>query len=150
MSRSPLYAELVADEERFIDRTRMGFIVTEDEVVIDGAVALDAVKAVELLTRQPGLAVETFQAHWRGPHAALAARLPGLRRYAISATRPAAYGAGRVPAYDGAALLWFDSLDALAAAGASAEYRALVADRAGFLAPGAPPFLVTREHVIIG
>ena len=150
MTRSPVHAELVADEARFIDRARMGFIVTEDHVVTDGPVPGDAVKAVELLSRKPGLAVEAFQDHWRSAHAALAARIPGLRRYVVSATRAAAYGAGRSPAYDGAALLWFDSMDALRAAGASAEYRAVVADRAAFLTPGAPPFLVTREHVIVG
>ena len=149
MTRSPVHAELQADEARFIDRARMEFIVTEDHVVTDGPVPVGAVKAVELLSRKPGLAVEAFQDHWRA-HAALAARIPGLRRYVVSATRAAAYGAGRSPAYDGAALLWFDSMEALRAAGASAEYRAVVADRAAFLTPAAPPFLVTREHVIVG
>jgi uncharacterized protein (TIGR02118 family) len=150
MAASPAHAEVQADEARFLDRARTGFIVTEERVVADGAVGEAAVKAVELLTRRPGLGVEAFQAHWHGPHAALAARVPGLRRYVASATRAAAYRSGRAPAYDGAALLWFDSMDALKAAGASAEYRALVADRDAFLAPGAPPFLLTREHVIVG
>lgn len=34
-----------------------------------------------LIPRRAGLSVEQFQAHWRDPHAALAAQLPGIRRY---------------------------------------------------------------------
>jgi hypothetical protein len=29
------------------------------------------------------------------------------------------------------------------------DYAAAVADRAAFLAPGQPPFILTREHVIV-
>ena len=160
MTKSPFHPALIADEERFIDRSKMGFIVT-DEHVVEGPGVLQSrgpmsndgtgeLKAVEFFTRQPGLSVEDFRRHWWGPHAALAAKVPGLRRYVISATRPSAYGAGRVPAYDGAALMWFESGDTLKAAGGSAEYKALVADRTNFLAPGQPPFLLTREYVIVG
>jgi uncharacterized protein (TIGR02118 family) len=148
MTRSPVHAALVADEARFIDRARMGFIVTEDDVVVDGAAA--GVKGVEFLARRPDLTVEAFQEHWRRVHAPLAATVPGLRRYVISASRAPAYAAGRRPAWDGAALFWFDAPDALAVAARSPEYRALVDDRTRFLAPGAPPFLLTREHVIVG
>jgi uncharacterized protein (TIGR02118 family) len=149
MTRSPEHAKVQADETHFIDRARMGFIVTEEHAVADGAVAPEAVKAVELLSRRPGSPVEEFQRHWRDEHGALVARIPGLRRCVLSATRRSAYEAGRVPAYDGAALMWFDSLDALRAAAASPEYATAVADRAHFLAPGEPPFLLTREHVIV-
>jgi uncharacterized protein (TIGR02118 family) len=108
------------------------------------------VKAVELFTRKPGLDVETFQQHWRDAHAPLAVRVPGVRRCIVSATRPSAYAAGRTPAYDGAALMWFDSKDALTAAAGTTEYGALVTDRVNFLAPGSPPFILTREHRIVG
>ena len=148
MTRSPAHADLVADEARFIDRARMGFIVTEEHVVVDGTA--DGVKGVEFLTRRPDLTVEAFQAHWRRVHAPLAAEVPALRRYVISAARASAYAAGRRPAWDGAALLWFEAPEALALAATSPEYGALVDDRAGFLAPGPPPFLLTREHVIVG
>jgi uncharacterized protein (TIGR02118 family) len=147
MTNSPAHPALIADEERFIDRSKMGIIVTEDHVVRDGSGEL---KAVEFFNRRPDLSVEDFQKYWKGPHAALAARIPGVKRYVISATRASAYGAGRAPAYDGAALMWFESGDGLKAAGGSAEYKALVADRANFLASGQPPFLLTREYVIVG
>jgi uncharacterized protein (TIGR02118 family) len=147
MTKSPAHPALVADEERFIDRSRMGIIVTDDEVVKNGS---GEVKGVEFFTRRPGMSVEDFQRHWRSTHAALATKIPGVGRYVVSATRPSAYAAGRAPAYDGAALMWFESMDALKTAGGSAEYKAMMADRAHFLAPGQPPFLLTKEYVIVG
>jgi uncharacterized protein (TIGR02118 family) len=160
MTKSPAHPALIADEERFIDRSRMGIIVTDDEVAKEGFGVLPSrspmskdsgdVKGVEFFTRKPGMSVEDFQRHWRTTHAALATKIPGVGRYVVSATRPSAYTAGRAPAYDGAALMWFESMDALKTAGGSVEYKAMVADRAQFLAPGQPPFLLTKEYVIVG
>jgi uncharacterized protein (TIGR02118 family) len=149
MTRSPENARVQADEALFIDRGRMGFLVTEERVVVEGGVGPDAVKAVEFLSRKPGTSVDDFQRHWHERHAPLLARIPGLRRCVLSATRRSAYEAGRVPAHDGVTSMWFDSSDALRAAAPSAEYAAAVADRGAFLAPGQPPFIVTREHVIV-
>jgi uncharacterized protein (TIGR02118 family) len=153
MTKSPAHPALVADEERFIDRSRMGILVTEDVVVKEGGPTSNgggALKAVEFFTRKPGMSVEDFQRHWQTIHAPLAAKIPGVGRYVVSATRPSAYAAGRTPAYDGAALMWFESSDALKTAGGSAEYKAMVADRTQFLTPGQPPFLLTKEYVIVG
>jgi uncharacterized protein (TIGR02118 family) len=126
----------------------MVIIVTDEHVAKDGPT--DGVKAVELFTRKPDMPIEAFQQHWRGPHAALASRIPGIRRYVASATRGSAYAAGRTPACDGAALMWFDSKEALTAAAGSPAYAALVADRDSFLATGPPAFMLTREHRIVG
>ena len=149
MTQSPAHPDLIADEARFIDRARMGVIVTEEHVAKDGDAGDGAVKAVEFFTRRPGMDPEAFQRYWRETHAALAQQIPGLARYVVSATRLSAYRSGQSPAYDGAASLWFASPEALKTAAGSAEYRALVADRASFLAAGEPPFILTREHVIV-
>ena len=125
-------------------------IVTEDHVVVEGVAGPDAVKAVEFLNRQPGASIDAFQQHWRERHGAILATIPGLRRCVLSATRRSAYAAGRTPVYDGATLMWFESPEALRAAAGSPAYAAAVADRAGFLASGSPPFIMTREHVIVG
>jgi uncharacterized protein (TIGR02118 family) len=150
MTRSPDNAGVQADEAQFIDRTTMGFLVTEEQVVVEGAVKADAVKAVEFLSRKAGASVEEFQRHWRESHAKILTGIPGLRRCVLSATRRSAYEAGRLPAHDGVTSMWFDSPEALRAAASSPDYAAAVADRERFLAPGQPPFIVTQEHVIVG
>jgi uncharacterized protein (TIGR02118 family) len=148
MTRSPEHAHVQADEAAFIDRSRMGFIVTEEHVLVDGVPGPEAVKGVEFLTRRPGTSVDVFQRHWREHHGPILRGIPGLVRCVLSATRRSAYTAGRAPVYDGATLMWFDSPDALRTAAASSAYADAVADRAHFLTPGSPPFIVTREHVI--
>ena len=149
MTKSTVHPDLIADEAKFIDRAQMGVIVTEDHATEAGAVSAEALKGIEFLTKRADLTVDAFQRYWRETHAALATKVPGVRRYVVSATRASAYAAGRMPAYDGAASMWFASPDALKSAGASAEYQSLIADRANFLAIAQPPFIVTREHVIV-
>ena len=97
-----------------------------------------------------GRIVDEFQRHWRESHAKILAGIPGLRRCVLSATRRAAYEAGRAPAHDGVTSMWFASPDALRSAASSPDYAAAVADRERFLAPGQPPFIVTQEHVVVG
>ena len=107
------------------------------------------IKIIYTITRKEGMSVEEFQRHWRETHGPLLVRIPGLRRCVLSATRRSAYEAGRVPAHDGATHMWFDLPETLRAAAASPGYAAVVADRPRFLGPGEPPFIVTREHVIV-
>jgi len=149
MTQSPAHAGVQADEARFIDRASMGVIITEDHVIKDSPVPPDAIKRVEFLTRKPGLAVDAFQRHWLEAHGPIAAALPGLRRYVQSHTRRSAYDTGRVPAYDGVVLTWFDSTDAIRSAAATPEYARMLGDAGNFLAPGQAPSILTREHIIV-
>ena len=151
MTQSPVHPELVTDEARFIDRASMGVIITEDHVVKDGAAATPetAVKSVDFLVRKAGLPVEEFQRHWLMVHGPIAAAIPALRRYVQSHTRRGAYEAGRVPAYDGAAIGWYDSADAFRAAAAGAEYARVATDGPSFLAMDRVRSILTREHVIV-
>jgi uncharacterized protein (TIGR02118 family) len=149
MTQSPAHADVQADETRFIDRATMGIIITEDYVTKDGVPLPSAVKNVALIARKPGLSVADFQRHWLDVNGPIAAALPGLRRYVQSHTRRSAYEAGRVPAYDGAVLTWFDSPDAVRTAEATAEYARVLADAATFLAFDRVRSILTREHVIV-
>jgi uncharacterized protein (TIGR02118 family) len=149
MTRSPANAAVVADEARFLDRAATTFLLTEERVIVEGTPGPDAVKAVEFLSRRPSSSVEEFRRHWHERHAPILARIPGRRRAVLSAPRASAYEAGRVPVHDGVTSLWFDSADALRSAAASPDYAAAVADRAAFLATGQPPFILTREHIIV-
>ena len=150
MTQSEAHPELVADEARFIDRASMGVVVTEDHVVKDGRVTPEsAVKSVDFLVRKAGLPVEEFQRHWLVVHGPIAAAIPALRRYVQSHTRRSAYEAGRAPAYDGAAITWYDSAEAFRAAAAGAEYARVTADGPSFLAMDRVRSILTREHVIV-
>jgi len=143
------YAAVQADEAAFIDRATMKLIVTEEHVIKDGPSAPAAVKNVEFVARKPDMEVGAFQRYWREVHGPLGASIPMVRRYVQSHTRRSAYESGRVPAFDGVAITWFDDTRAMRASAATPEYARVRADEPNFLAPGPAPFIITREHVIV-
>jgi uncharacterized protein (TIGR02118 family) len=142
------YAAVQADEANFIDRASMGLIITEDHVIKDGPVPTGGVKNVQFITHQPGMSIDAFQRYWREVHGPLAAGIPMIRRYVQSHTRRSAYEGGRTPRYDGVALTWFDDTQAMRASVTTPEYARVRADEGNFITP-APPFIITREHVLI-
>ncbi len=150
LSGTPQYARVQADEAEFIDRSTMGLIVTEDHVIKDGPVLPHAVKNVEFLTHRPGMSIDEFQRHWREVHGPLGAAIPMVRRYVQSHTRRSVYESGRTPAYDGAALTWFDDTQAMRASALTPEYARVRGDEPNFLGGLPVPFIITREHVIVG
>jgi len=93
------------------------------------------------------MSVADFQSYWRHEHAALACRLPGLRRYVQSHTLPSGYR-GRTPACDGVAELTFDDSAALRALEATPELAATRADHAAFIDPESYIEIITEDVVI--
>jgi uncharacterized protein (TIGR02118 family) len=148
MTGSPAYAAVQEDEARFLDRSATGILVTEEHVIVDGPAPADGVKNVEFVRRRPGMDVAEFQRYWRAVHGPIAARIRMIRRYVQSHTRLSAYAGGRVPAWDGIAVTWFDSTDQMRASAATPEYAATRADEPNFVTPDLP-FIITREHVIV-
>jgi uncharacterized protein (TIGR02118 family) len=146
---SPEYAAVAADEANFMDSSATVLLLTEDHAIIDRPAPEGGVKCVEFLHRREGMAMEDFQAHWRGSHGAIAARIPGIRRYVQSHPKLGGYRDGRQPGYDGAAITWWQSTDAMRAAAGSAELAATRADEANFLRPGGNPTMITKEFVIL-
>jgi uncharacterized protein (TIGR02118 family) len=147
---SPAYREVQADEARFIDSARLVFLVTEEHVIVDGAIPDGAVKNVEFVHRKPGMPVEEFQRYWREVHGPIAAQISVIQRYVQSHLRPGAYRDGRQPAYDGLAITWFDSTDAMRDSARSEAYAVTRKDEPNFIAPGELPIIITDEHVIAG
>ncbi len=145
---TPEQAAVAADEARFLDRSAMKILATDEHVIIDGPVPANGVKSIEFVTHRPDLAIDAFQRYWRETHGPIAARIPQIRRYVQSHVRPSAYGGGRTPAYDGLAVTWFDDTAAMRAAAATAEYARTRADEANFVA-GDLPFIITREIVVV-
>lgn len=147
---TPEMAAVQADEARFIDRSQMGLIITDDYVVKDGPALPGMAKGIGFVRRKPGMPVEAFQRHWREVHGPLGAAIPAMRRYVQSHTRLAAYDREREPTWDGIAIIWFDDPAALRAATATPEWGSAKADDANFIAPGPVSFIITTEHVIVG
>ena len=105
------------------------------------------VKALSFFKRKAGMSVEEFQAYWRRSHPAAVTRLPGVRRYVQSHTRPAGYGKGE-PIYDGIAELWFEDTKAMHALRGTKEIAAVEADEAVFIDRSTMRLILTEEHVI--
>lgn len=105
------------------------------------------VKAIYLIRRKPGLSEEDFHRYWREVHGAIAARIPGLRRYvqchAIART-------DTDDEFDGAAEAWFDDMEAVRLAVASPEYAAAREDEARFIDLDRTTLLFTEEVSVVG
>jgi uncharacterized protein (TIGR02118 family) len=105
------------------------------------------VKAIYLIRRKPGMSPEDFHRYWREVHGAIAARIPGLRRY-VQCHAMATAGDSE-PAYDGAAEVWFDDLEALRRAVASPEYAAAREDERRFIDLERTALILTEEVPIV-
>ncbi|MCG8696357.1 MAG: EthD family reductase [Minwuiales bacterium] len=149
MSASPHYAAVQADEENFIHRTTMALVLTEEHVIKDGPAPPDGVKAITFLKRRPEMSVPDFQTYWREVHGPIAAQIPVLKRYVQSHTRLGGYRNGRMPFYDGLAIAWFNSTDAMRVSATTEEYARTRADEPNFLSVEDMAFIIAREHVIV-
>jgi uncharacterized protein (TIGR02118 family) len=107
------------------------------------------VKLIYCISKKRELSVEEFQRYWRETHGPIAGRIPGLRRYVQCHVVPALYGQGTAPAYDGAAELWFDNMDALRAAMGSPEVRAAIEDEKNFIDHSRVASLITTEKPVV-
>jgi uncharacterized protein (TIGR02118 family) len=90
-----------------------------------------------LIRKKPDWSTEAFRRHWLEVHGPLAAKLPGLRRYeqnhvTDSVQRGIAFQRGPEQ-IDGFSMLWFDSIEAMRTAMATAAGQALIADENHFI-----------------
>ena len=137
-----------ADQAAFMDVSSYVELVTREHVIKDGAPPAQGVKNIEFVRRREGLEVPAFQQYWREVHGPLAAAIGPIERYVQCHATSAAYRGGGKPPFDGLALTWFQSVDAMRASAATAEYEATRADEPNFVR-GELPFVITREHVIL-
>ncbi len=147
---TPEFAAVRADEPNFMDVASQGSIITEEHVIKDGPIPVDGVKNVEFVSHKPGMPIEDFQKHWREIHGPLGAAIPVVKRYVQSHTRLSIYQKGKTPLYDGVALTWFDSTQAMRTSATTPEYDRTREDEPNFIAAGKLPVIITKEHVIVG
>jgi uncharacterized protein (TIGR02118 family) len=114
-----------ADEPNFIDTSRLTWLATQENVVLDGpAMSKDtpSVKALFFPKRKPGMSVADYQHYWRTTHGPIVPKTPGLLRYVQCHVLPETYQEG-TPAYDGVAELWWPNVESLEKAAVSPEFR---------------------------
>lgn len=109
------------------------------------------IKSISFLQRRRGLSREEFVKHWLEVHVPMSHAVPGLCGYAVSTiverqSRPDVGGLS-IGDFDGIAQVWFDSLEARAAAGASAEGKRWHADGGTII--GGIRMFVTRERFVV-
>jgi uncharacterized protein (TIGR02118 family) len=120
------------------------------------------VKLVFCVKRLPHLSRDDFQKYWRDRHGPLvheAARALGIQRYVqvYTLTTPLnerlRAARGSPEEYDGVAELWFESVDALVVAGATAEGRAagkrLLDDERRFIDLANSPLWLAEENEVL-
>jgi uncharacterized protein (TIGR02118 family) len=73
-----------------------------------------------------------------------------VRRYVQSHTIPQQYEREAGPAYDGAAELWFDDMDAFRAALRSPEMAVTREDELNFIDHAKSFLIITEENVVVG
>jgi uncharacterized protein (TIGR02118 family) len=116
-----------------------------------------------LLRRRPELSSDEFHRYWREEHGPLVARhaaVLGIRRYSQLHTAEGALGSaiaqsrGCEPSqYDGVALVWFDSAEALAASASTMEgaaaAAALLEDERKFLDLTRCQLWIAEDHPVL-
>ncbi|MGF1425318.1 EthD family reductase [Kitasatospora sp. LaBMicrA B282] len=138
------------DEPRWAAFWRTVVLDTDAHAVVPGTPGDGpTTKAMILVKRREGLPLREFREHSLGEHAALATKVPGLRRYLQNHVRDAAYGVGEA-VLDAAYQLWFDDVVAFEAAARTPEYQDLLADLDGFTEPRYRHTLLLRENWIFG
>jgi uncharacterized protein (TIGR02118 family) len=85
-------------------------------------------KVMVFLRKRDDLSRDQFREHWRGPHGAIALRMPGLRKYVHN------HAVADGGPWDGIAEMWFDDQAAMAAALSSPAAVEAAQDSPNFIA----------------
>jgi uncharacterized protein (TIGR02118 family) len=148
---TPEWAALEADSENVFDNSFFPGMsaVLEERTLKDGA---GDFKLAFVIRFRPGLSKDEGRAYWRGKHADLVLRVPGLRRYVQNyATRPLdpeGTPLGAPLHFDGFAECWFQDRSAFESAAASPEWQAAYADSANVFDMATLWPAVVEEHAI--
>jgi uncharacterized protein (TIGR02118 family) len=136
------------DDAKFLDMSKFGFVLADEQVVVDHVLTDAMPKLMAFLNRRSGMTVDEFQSYLREKHAPPAAKMPSQRRYVQNHVRRSAYDGGRIPRYDGVAEAWFDNLDWLMNPPDTTNFNGIRSDEANFLSSRIA-FIITREYRIV-
>ena len=140
------------DEPNWAAFWRSFVLDTDAHVLIEGQGLRNdpqAVKLFVLLKRKEGMPLDAFRSYWLENHGPMVSGLPGIRRYGQYHVRDGAYGIGEAM-LDGAAILWFDNLEAAQTALASPEFADLSEHTKEFANPRYVHRFLTDEYWVMG
>jgi len=118
LQSDPAYAEADDDQEHFMDRPKLKFLLL-GETAIDGESGPGDGKGVNLMSlvkRREGLSPDEFRAAFIDEADRENGRALGATRHIVSCSLPEAYMGEEPPAYDAVRELFFEDLDSLRAA----------------------------------
>ena len=136
--------------EHFLDASRTVAMPVDVHTMKDGLPVQGSVKSIEFVNRRADMPLERFGRYWREHHGPLACHIDGFRRYEQNHLGADAHAADPAPAFDGLAVTWFDSTDAMKRTVGTPAYEATRQDESNFLRPGHLPFIITREARLKG
>lgn len=143
-SGSDAEAGFLAQRRPLLDADASHRMAIDAHLVKSLDVPADAIRNIELVNRRPGMDLEPFRRYWREVHGPLAATIPSILRYEQYHLAPEAYG-GEAPRYDGLAVTWFASTDAMRQGAATPEYGRTREDEGNFLPDGHLPVIIVRD-----
>lgn len=106
------------------------------------------IKVVYCITKKPGLADQEFFEYWENVHAAMGARIPGIRKF-VQSRRLNVPGDKYKADYDGMVELWFEDVEALLSARQSPVWKASSEDEVNFIDHSKIAYFVTQERVVL-
>jgi uncharacterized protein (TIGR02118 family) len=112
LSTTQEYQDLNADEERFVDRSTIRLVFTEEHILKEGERKDGAIKRITFFKRASGISPEEFQERWLAEYGHGVASSRDVIRYSACAARLNGYRDGREPAWDGIDMASFASFDA--------------------------------------
>jgi uncharacterized protein (TIGR02118 family) len=104
------------------------------------------INAIVLVSRRDDISREDFERYLRETHQHLLVKLPGLRRLVVNRVLPDPNGPA--PDYDLVGEHWFDDLEAMQAAFASPEGKAVIDDTPNFADMSRFRLMVTEEEEV--
>lgn len=140
MSASQEYADLIHDEEAFVDRPSIDMVFTTEAILKPGARPEGGIKRISYLRRSEGTDPLAFQTWIQAEYGPRVAANDKVTRYVQSLPRLNGYRDGRSPAWDCIDMAWFATLeDAMGGTDLSG----------GMVQQDQPPRLYCHEHRII-
>ncbi|MGE4608505.1 MAG: EthD domain-containing protein [Myxococcota bacterium] len=154
----PSYKDTIyLDEEKFLDRSAISFLLTEEpDVVIDGAEKRPSaeVKLIAMLERKTDIDRDAFRKHWATGHASIFRDTPELARHIIGYDQhrrlDADYDRDGGRGFDGVTEQWYESYHAFMKYIAEPAFASTVfPDERKFLVPEHTQWIVTRRPDVI-